>query len=922
MPTRTAILLGLTFLGAAACAESPVTYLSGTPVTLGPALESPDIALVDIYPGSTVVPATWGAGVQWDAHEWFDLTPEQWQRITERVAFMRPGIIRCMVQAYWYCTGLRDGEPVYVWQNLDADRNLIRDDEGYPVDVLGHRIHHNLKRMEKLYRILDFCQRQGIAVMLGEWGAPAKTGWTFGPANHLDGPGLGLVMDDPRYAHIAAGLVEYLVKERGYTCIRSYNLGNEVNYNYPQNEWLAGMRNLYRELEARGLTSQVELVAPDAGFWQDLWLYATAEGLPREVGVWDYHWYVQPSALRDGTAGDQMRLLRNFTSVATPGRPLVLGELGLARTDDRVDSHTDIATVRYGTSMAAAFVQFSRAGLESSLAWDLDDAIHINGPVPPLYRPEADTVLKCWGFWNSLGAQMGQPEAEAPRPWYYAWSVLSRAFGAGSRVVATSDPGLPGLSTLAAATPASADSGLSLALVNDWPEPRQVLLRCRELKRPVALARFVFSDESRPVDRRGYPVAETTLADVDLVRGLSVSLPAGGLVVLTSLGAVPGLDGNDAPETLLCDDLGSLQTLAAHSANLGFNGLLRHPDRITGDLEMPLRPFWGDRTRIHRADDQPATLVWRLDDARDLRLGVFSKAPARERVRVSWSSDQQRWLNVPLRTTRPVDSGEGWQFAALSPVSPLPDGVAYVRAEILAVGDPAETQLSRMEISTAPLPTLELTRVETPALRTGVGHAPELPRAVRGWLNHEFPVLLPVAWSTAPAGAWDAVGDVSLPGTIAGTRLAAAARVLVADRLQDSLDDLSKLHSCSPGMRIDRGNAALLGGDTGRLFRTDAGPGEAVWELPGLRAFSLRAYAFNATDVAGLIGVQVSADAISWQPVPLTATETPNPEGQGWRAFELSGQAPADARARFLRVTFTAGEPSWLQQLGEVTLRQ
>jgi hypothetical protein len=526
-------------------------------------------------------------------------------------------------------------------------------------------------------------------------------------------------------------------------------------------------------------------VAPDAGFWNSLWLYDTLAGLPRETGLWDYHWYVSDRTLVDGTAGDQMRLLRNFAALHTPDRPLILGELGM-RDGDTGDNQTRIGTVWYGTAMAQALAQLTRAGLESCLAWDLDDAIHINGPIPPQYWAEPDTVLKVWGFWNSIGGQMGRPQDEAPRPWYYAWSIMSRAFPAGSRVIATSDPALPGLTTLAALTPAPGAEGLSVALVNNWPEPRQVLLRCAAAPRALALVRYVYSETERPVDARGYPVPREVLAQTDLPSGLPVTVPAGGLVVLTTLGVASPADLDQPGRPEVVDDFGGLRNLSAYSANLGFNGFARHPDVVTGDFAMAVTPFWGDRTRINRADDQPATLTWRLDDARDMRVGVFSTAPARERVRVQWSADQQRWGTVGLRTTRPLDTEAGWQFAVLSSTEPLPDGVRYVRVELLAAGAPTETQLSRVEISTDRLPSLELTRVESPSLAAGVGQTPELPRTLKGWLNHELPVALPVEWAPPPSTVWDTPGIVRVSGTVTGTRARVQAQVQVTARVEDT----------------------------------------------------------------------------------------------------------------------------------------
>lgn len=55
----------------------------------------------------------------------------------------------------------------------------------------------------------------------------------------------------------------------------------------------------------------------------------------------------------------------------------------------------------------------------------LDDAMH---------SAESPDKLKIWGFWNILGEELFGANEEKIRPWYYAWSLLTRYIPVGSKV--------------------------------------------------------------------------------------------------------------------------------------------------------------------------------------------------------------------------------------------------------------------------------------------------------------------------------------------------------------------------------------------------------------------------------------------------------------------------------------------------------
>jgi hypothetical protein len=189
------------------------------------------------------------------------------------------------------------------------------------------------------------------------------------------------------------------------------------------------------------------------------------------------------------------------------------------------DQQPRVKTFPYGVLMADYLAQAARAGWAGAAAWDMDDAMHVNTGghvVPPV-----DRTLKIWGFWNTQGAAMGHPEDEAIRPWFYTWSLLSRLFPPGSRIVASKiDAEAPGLRTLAG----TRDFGrqVSIMVVNDADEARTVRVVVPGFGRR-ALTVYRYFDEDRPVDANGFPAASRELPTADLTRGINVEMPSRGV---------------------------------------------------------------------------------------------------------------------------------------------------------------------------------------------------------------------------------------------------------------------------------------------------------------------------------------------------------------------------------------------------------
>ncbi len=459
------------------------------PILTATALLAADAVVITVHPESPAPRPFLGMGVQWDPHE-YQPTPDAWKTIVDRVDYMKPGLLRVMLNASSYVRGFDEsGAPRFEWSGLSS-----------------------------LLPVLDYAQSRNIDVLIGEW-SPARglnTGsGRVGPA-------------DPHWAKVHAGFLKYLIDVKKYTVIRYFNFMNEPNGswmwpggNVDYAAWAQGIRNLRQELDAQGL-SGIRIAGPDnSGNWN--WLDRCAADLAHEFGAWEMHWYAKDADVledRIETLLTQKREMLRQSDAGSASKPLFIGESGMIDGKTNGDQQPRVKQFVYGVLMADYVAQVARAGWQSAVAWDLDDAMHVN--TGPRVNPPAERTLKIWGFWNSQGPAMGHPEDMAVRPWYYSWSLMSRLFPKGARIVPSeAGAGLPGLRTLAAIQPGGT---LSVMVVNDDETARIASIRVpRGGRKAPELYRY-FDKE--------LPPASKTLPTADLNKGISIDLTSRGVVFL------------------------------------------------------------------------------------------------------------------------------------------------------------------------------------------------------------------------------------------------------------------------------------------------------------------------------------------------------------------------------------------------------
>jgi hypothetical protein len=352
-----------------------------------------------------------GNGVQWDpyqldyGHGKFELSDSDIEKLYSRLDFMRPGVVRMMINA----------------SSLVASDGS-RDFKGY---------YGNLEPL------LNYCQSRNIGVVFGDWGGSLVDNGT----KRIKTKDIGNV----------TAFVRYLLEEKGMDCIRYFNFVNEPNGYWSSTDgdfslWAKGMKETYAEMERQGIASRVRLIGPDAAIWtkeDTWWVERSVSELGNMIGLYDIHTY--PSKYTVGT-NRYYDIIKAYRDCVPVGNKIIMGEIGLkyVAPEDKAlnesnqsraksakyaspdDSQMSVYDFSYGIDMADALVQTLQAGYSGTVAWMLDDAMHGN---------EAPDKLKIWGFWNIFGDEFFGAEQEKVRPWFYAWSMLCRAIPPGSEVL-------------------------------------------------------------------------------------------------------------------------------------------------------------------------------------------------------------------------------------------------------------------------------------------------------------------------------------------------------------------------------------------------------------------------------------------------------------------------------------------------------
>lgn len=251
---------------------------------------NPDI-VVSVHSDEVINESYLGNGAQWDPYQLdygsvkLQISDEDWQKLYDRLDFMRPQFMRVMTNT----------------------SSVVKNGNFNPKST-----------SDQLLKILSYCQSRGITVMFGDWG------WSV--INNKE-------EINRKYLAFAARHVNYLVKEKGFSCIKYYNLINEPNGYWSSvggnySLWAEAIRFFHDEVKKIGLSDQLSMVGPDVAIWtkdEAWWVDSCTTMMPDRFGLYDIHTYPSKTTVNSGKYG---KIIRAYQQNVPKGKKIVMGEIG------------------------------------------------------------------------------------------------------------------------------------------------------------------------------------------------------------------------------------------------------------------------------------------------------------------------------------------------------------------------------------------------------------------------------------------------------------------------------------------------------------------------------------------------------------------------------------------------------------------
>ena len=442
-----------------------------------------------------------GVGIEWDP-PMYDITPDltdkQWELIFSRLDFFRLKFTRVMMYS--------------------------------PLPQYGTENDYEDRRVKNILRVLEYCQKNNVVVMLGYWNKP----WWVER------------YDDSVFIRSIADLLLWLKNEKHITCVKYFNFVNEPNgyWEISDNNWLQwkpAVEALHKEFEARGVLENTKICGPDSAY-DDEWVDMCIAAIPHVIGDYEYHIYLHDKAeIIENKFESRLRHKRWAITKNDPdgkNKRLWLGEFGCrdGRWNEATDMQNSVHTFVYGVWLADAVCQVFRAGLDGIIPWQMDDAAHPAGDIGG-----RNGTFKSFGFWNIYGGQTitgsesgtSYPiSAQNIRPWFYPMSLFSRLFKQGGTIIDTGS-----IQDYIKICALKKDDRFSIVVINASDEPASVSLVLDGLKGlltgDILVKKYVYFEDDRPVDKNGFPAVKEELKMGDLVK--SLEMPAKGVVFLSTV---------------------------------------------------------------------------------------------------------------------------------------------------------------------------------------------------------------------------------------------------------------------------------------------------------------------------------------------------------------------------------------------------
>lgn len=403
--------------------------------------------------------------------DWSDGT---WAAFLELLAWTRPAWIR-------YGVNLGQWEP--------------KNDDDDPTHINWEGFSFRSKAMLHHYRVLDFCEKQGIDVLWANWCIGDRATGVHWLAESTHKPAAGDTDGDPyndapydpqELAESLAACLHHLKVVRNYTCVKQVSLWNEPDqdwaYNSPSAKYPTQFWTYYdalsRHLQRLGLRETVKILGPETSTGSYDTLPALG-GRPtpysREVDILAHHDYLGYADYHRVDRGAPIaRAAKAYAELTGRSRPIAVTEFGNMG-NGSMEVTGDEAVWAGSLSCCRLVIEGLNAGVAGFLRWE--------------FKPYGVS----WQNFGALTTLSQRYIYEPYRPVYFPHALLCHAATKGADVLqSVAKGGLDenGVPRVTCCVLSHRDAGLAILLLNDGFHPKKVTLRLDPKLLPAKSLRF------------------------------------------------------------------------------------------------------------------------------------------------------------------------------------------------------------------------------------------------------------------------------------------------------------------------------------------------------------------------------------------------------------------------------------------------
>ena len=473
-----------------------------------------------------------GLGVEWGVYE--DVTklaPNAQERTVAALNRLKPSLVRCMTNFDWIAC------------NFDGKNTDDPSDDVWSYDFSN-------KYMQNCLQILDYCQDNGIKVAFGVWNIVGTTSGveyvadgdniTAVESNSVDWNMYQDVTSDIRWAKLTVDLLDYLINQHGYTCIKWWVNSNEPNwtgavgssknaYNTYE-KWQQGVLNVRNALDEAGLTD-VDIVGGDTTGLLGSADYLTqiATNIADVVDNYGVHMYISNYDIDSASYQSNIKQLfdgvKKIDDSLGKEKQMIIWEAGLLDgKNTTTDCNAYIANYSYGIRMADFTLQSILAGVNGVVYWDLDDAMHY------MYTENGMTA-KEWGMFSTLNSASAL--LQEYRPWFHSSVLLTNLLRPGNAVYSTKESS-ESIRTLATVTKDGLNGGF--VAVNRAKEAvtKSFCLQTEVKNDSNKLFVYIFNEQNLRLGSDGF-VVPNLVAEGNINDVITMEIPANSMVIVSSV---------------------------------------------------------------------------------------------------------------------------------------------------------------------------------------------------------------------------------------------------------------------------------------------------------------------------------------------------------------------------------------------------